>query len=211
MTVVKADQQLLEAVSLGRLEDVERVLKAGAEISVTDALGRSPLMLAVQQNNLDIVKVLLAFGADVNQKDHTSLSPFICAAANGFDEIVHELLHAGADLASVNRFGGTALLPSSEKGYLKTVQLCLEAGVPVNHVNRLSWSALLEATILGNGGFLYRDVIRELIWHQADSEQTDDTGKNALDYAKESANESLIAIIEKKKWSNRFSKKSEVY
>ncbi|MCA5012151.1 MULTISPECIES: ankyrin repeat domain-containing protein [unclassified Enterococcus] len=198
MDVVKTDRSLLEAISAAEIERVHELLQAGADVSMTDEAGRSPLMMAVQQNNLALVKELLRFHADVNQKDHTSLSPFICAAANGFDDIVYELLQAGADLPSVNRFGGTALLPSSEKGYLKTVQLCLAAGVPVDHVNRLSWSALLEATILGDGGRLYRDVIRELVQHQADVSQTDDSGKNALDYARESGNEQLIAILEKK-------------
>ncbi|MBO0440759.1 ankyrin repeat domain-containing protein [Candidatus Enterococcus ikei] len=198
MDAVKENQRLVQAVKHKQIEKVTHLLNEGSDVSLTDEAGRSPLMLAVQQNNLPIVKELLTFGADVNQRDHTLLTPFICAAANGFDEIVKELLRSGqADLASVNRFGGTALLPSSEKGYLRTVQLCLAAGVPVNHVNRLSWSALLEATILGNGGFLYRDVIRELVQHQADVEQVDDTGENALDYAKETGNKELIAILEK--------------
>lgn len=198
MDTVKVNQTLLKAVTLGQTEQVHELLNAGCNIAVTDAAGRSPLMIAIQSNHLSLVKELLAFGADVNQRDNTQLTPFICAAANGFDEIVSEILRSErADLASVNRFGGTALLPSSEKGYLRTVQLCLTAGVPVNHVNRLGWSALLEATILGNGGFLYQDVIRELIQHQADVNQVDDTGKDTLDYVKEADNEQLLAIVER--------------
>ncbi|MEI5990941.1 hypothetical protein A5881_002446 [Enterococcus termitis] len=198
MDTAKVDQRLFQAIKSGQVEQVQQLLNEGYTVSTTDELGRSPLMLAVQCNSLPLVKELLAFGADVNQRDNTQLTPFICAAANGFDEIVSEILQSGrADLASVNRFGGTALLPSSEKGYLRTVQLCLAAGVPVNHINRLGWSALLEAVILGDGGFLYQDVIRELVQHQADITQIDNNGKNALDYAKETANESLIAIVEK--------------
>lgn len=198
MDTTKVDQTLFQAIKLEQTEQVQQLLNEGCDVSVTDEWGRSPLMVAVQSNHLSMVKELLIFGADVNQRDHTLLTPFICAAANGFDDIVSTIIQSGrADLASVNRFGGTALLPSSEKGYLRTVQLCLAAGVPVNHVNRLSWSALLEAVILGDGGFLYQDVIRELIQHHADIAQIDDTGKNAHDYAKETANEKLISIVEK--------------
>ncbi|EOH94549.1 hypothetical protein UAW_02275 [Enterococcus haemoperoxidus ATCC BAA-382] len=198
MDTTKVDQTLFQAIKLEQTEQVQQLLNEGCDVSVTDEWGRSPLMVAVQSNHLSMVKELLIFGADVNQRDHTLLTPFICAAANGFDNIVSAIIQSGrADLASVNRFGGTALLPSSEKGYLRTVQLCLAAGVPVNHVNRLSWSALLEAVILGDGGFLYQDVIRELIQHHADIAQIDDTGKNAHDYAKETANEKLISIVEK--------------
>lgn len=198
MDTVKVNQPLLKAVALGQIEQVRQLLNDGCDVFVEDEAGRSPLMIAIQNNDLPLVKELLAFGADVNQRDNTQLTPFICAAANGFDEIVSEILRSGrADLASVNRFGGTALLPSSEKGYLRTVQLCLTAGVPVNHVNRLGWSALLEATILGNGGFLYQDVIRELIQHQADVNQVDDTGRDTVDYVKEADNEQLLAIVER--------------
>ncbi|ALS02772.1 hypothetical protein ATZ33_15715 [Enterococcus silesiacus] len=198
MDTVKVDQSLFEAIKSGQVEHIQRLLNEGHDVLTTDELGRSPLMLAVQCNHLPVVKALLSFGADVNQRDNTLLTPFICAAANGFDDIVSEIIQSGrADLASVNRFGGTALLPSSEKGYLRTVQLCLAAGVPVNHVNRLGWSALLEAVILGDGGFLYQDVIRELVQQQADIAQVDDTGKNALDYAKVTADEALVAILEK--------------
>ncbi|EOI06996.1 hypothetical protein UAY_00338 [Enterococcus moraviensis ATCC BAA-383] len=199
MDTVKVNQSLLKAVTSGQTQQVIQRLNEGCDVSVTDEEGRSPLMIAVQHNQLEIVKELLVFGADVNQRDNTQLTPFICAAANGFDEILNEILQSGrAELASVNRFGGTALLPSSEKGYLRTVQLCLTAGVPVDHVNRLGWSALLEAVILGNSGFLYQDVIRELVQHQANVAQVDGTGKNALMYAKETADEGLLAILEKK-------------
>lgn len=207
MDTVKGTTSLLEAVALGQTEQVRQLLNEGADVSLTDEAGRSPLMLAVQGNHLALVKELIAFDGDVNQRDNTLLTPFICAAANGFDDIVYEILQSGrADLASVNRFGGTALLPSSEKGYLRTVQLCLAAGVPVNHVNRLGWSALLEAVVLGDGGFLYQDVIRELIRHGADRTQVDDSGKNAMDYVKETENEALIAILEKNEKRTSFKK-----
>lgn len=204
MDTIKTNQALLKAVENNDKKQVFQLLNEGLDISLTDETGRSLLMIAVQQNERSMVKELLAFGADVNQRDNTQLTPFICAAANGFDEIVREILKTrAADLASVNRFGGTALLPSSEKGYLKTVQLCLNAGVPVNHVNRLGWSALLEAVILGDGGFLYQDVIRELVQHQADSSQVDATGKNALDYAIEVGQDELMAILDKEETSEK--------
>lgn len=72
-------------------------------------------------------------------------------------------------------------MPSSEKGYLKVVQAALRAGVPVDHVNRLGWTALLEAVILGDGGFLYQEIVLELMRAQADVTITDFSGKNALD------------------------------
>ena len=101
------------------------------------------------------------------------------------------------DKHQFNRFGGTALIPSSEKGFLKTMQLALDYGVPVNYQNRLAWSALLETVILGDGGYLYQDIIRELIEHGADSKIKDFENKSSMDYAVENKQESVIQILKK--------------
>ncbi|MGX7420519.1 ankyrin repeat domain-containing protein [Carnobacterium gallinarum] len=189
------EANLLEAVNKENQHEVEALFAQRAAVNCADEFGQSPLMLAVKKNNLTLVNVLLAQGADPNQRDNTQLSPFICAAANGRDEMVTEMIAHGADLPSVNRFGGTALLPSSEKGFIRTVEICLEAGVPVNHVNRLGWSALLEAVILGDGGILYQNIIRELLEHGADSLQKDFDNKTPLDYAVERGQTEVVALI----------------
>lgn len=160
---MRSNASIFEVIQENQLEKLEEHLKNKESIHLLDSMERSPLMHAVLANNLAMTGLLIEAGANPNQKDATELSPFIAAAANGFDEVFQLLLTAQPELTSVNRFGGTALLPSSEKGYLKTVQLAIGAGVPVNHVNRLGWSALLEAVILGDGGFLYQDVIRTLV------------------------------------------------
>ncbi|WP_428776432.1 CDC27 family protein, partial [Vibrio sp.] len=88
------------------------------------------------------------------------------------------------------------LLPSSEKGFLRTVQVSLEAGIPVNHVNKLGWSALLEAVILGDGGYLYRDVIDALLDANADIHLQDRDGLSALDHARLMGQTGIVARME---------------
>lgn len=164
-------------------EQVKKVDKEKLHTVVND-LSQTPLMVATLNNNIGLVALLLDCGFDPNQKDATELSPFVGAAANGFDDIFSLMCLYKADPTQYNRFGGTALIPSSEKGYLSTMQQALDYGVPVNHQNRLGWSALLEAVILGDGGYLYQDIIRELLSHKADIYQTDFDQKNSLDYAR---------------------------
>lgn len=190
------NDKLLRSCEQGDLASFDRALTSDVDLEARDALGRTALMTATQKNHKEMVAKLIAAGSDVNARDITQLTPFICAAANGFDELIPLMVEGGAKLASVNRFGGTALLPSSEKGYLKTVELCIGAGVPVNHVNDLGWSALLEAVILGDGGYLYTDVIRALVSAGADPHIQDRDGVSSLQHAKTKKQSRVVSVFE---------------
>ena len=200
--IVQCDKENIQAVM--------KLLETGAEVNCQDGSGRTPLMVAVQKNNLDLVKLLMEAGGDLNIRDNTLLTPWLCAGANGFHNILREALNYSPDIRSANRFGGTVLLPSSEKGYLKTVEVAIAAGVPVNHVNDLGWSALQEAVILGNGGYLYRDIIRMLMDAGANPDLKDNEGKTALDWARERQQESVLAILEGREVLDRGSVPSRV-
>ena len=162
---------------------------------VVNDLKQTPLMVATLNNKKGMVSLLLDFGFDPSQKDVNELSPFVGAAANGFDDIFELMCLYKPDPKQFNRFGGTALIPSSEKGYLSTMQKALDYGVPINHQNRLGWSALLEAVILGDGGYLYQDIIRELLVHGADTSQRDFEDKSSLDYAKQNNQEDIEMMM----------------
>ena len=188
--------ELLKAAQEGDEQQVKLLLDKGEKIDEQDRDGRTPLMIAVINNNLSLAKLLLERGADLNIRDNTMLSPWLCAGANGFHKILRTALKYNPEISSTNRFGGTVLLPSSEKGYLKTVETALEAGVSVNHMNDLGWSALQEAVILGNGGFLYRDIIRKLMQFGADPDLKDHEGKTAKDWAVSRGEHSVIELLE---------------
>lgn len=191
--------ELFEAVEKN---DIEKVIVLVKDLDknnldqVVNSNGQNPLMVAVLRNNLALSTILLDAGFDPSQKDVTELPPFIAAASNGFDEILSVLISAKPDPTQYNRFGGTALLPSSEKGYLKAVQVAIDYGVPVNHQNRLGWSALLEAVILGDGGFLYQDIARELVSHGGNIHDADFDNKSTLDYAKQMGQTDFQKILE---------------
>ena len=193
------ETKLFEAVENN---DIETVTKLVNELDkkylheVVNEKGQTPLMIAVLNNHLALTTVLLHAGFDPDQQDINDLSPFIAAAANGFDQTLSVLISEKPDPTQVNRFGGTALLPSSEKGYLKAVQIALDYDVPVNHQNRLGWSALLEAVILGDGGFLYQDIVRELVDYGGNIHDVDFENKSALQYAIEMKQTDLQKILE---------------
>lgn len=189
------DEKLMQYTEEGNVEGVRELLEQGADVRYQDDRGRTPLMSATQQNNLPLAQLLIEAGSDVNQRDNMLLTPWICAAANGFHEILKSGAHQ-ADVKLANRFGGTALLPSSEKGFLKAVDVAIQAGVPVNHINDLGWTALQEAVVLGDGGSLYRLILRLLMNHGADATTLDHDGKTAIDWAREYKQEDVLAILE---------------
>lgn len=155
------------------------------DLDLVNEQGQSPLHVAVMKNQRAVVAYLLGKGYSPSQRDQTQLSPFIAAAANGFDGVFELILSFSPDLKQVNRFGGTALHPSAEKGFISVVQKALAAGVPADEKNRLSWTPLLEAVILGNEGFLYRDMVLELVQASANPQVTDDYGLDSIAYAKQ--------------------------
>lgn len=188
--------KLFEAVENEDFELVKWLIDTGENLDEQDEEGRTPLMAAVQINNLEIVKLLLDKGADLNVRDNTMLSPWLCAGANGFHEILATMLEYNPDIPATNRFGGTVLLPSSEKGYLKTVEVGLKAGVPVDHVNDLGWSALQEAVVLGDGGFLYTDIIRKLMYYGANPDLKDNEGKTGKDWASSRGEDKVVDLLD---------------
>lgn len=194
-------ENLFKAVVDNDIKTVESILSTLDSSQLNEIVNenkQTPLMLAVLKNNLVLTTLLLKAGFDPSQKDITELPPFVAAAANGFDKVFSMLLSVKPDPKQVNRFGGTALLPSSEKGYLKTVQVALDYGVPVNHQNRLGWSGLLEAVILGDGGFLYQDIARELVDHGADVDAKDFESVSSREYAKLMKQDAILEILEKR-------------
>lgn len=183
-------------------QDIGQILTAleqvtPQEMALVDEAGHTLLHLAVFNQQVEVAAVLLNKGAQPNKKNATMLSPFIAAAANGLADMFQLLLTYGPDLTETNRFGGSALLPSSEKGFIRVVQHALDAGVPVNHVNRLGWSALLEAVVLGDEGFLFRDIVEELMTFGADATIEDFTGKSAMTYSQEKVTPLIVDLLTK--------------
>lgn len=198
--------KIIEAIKHNNYEEIIEGLEqlSVEELRQEDDEGQTLLHWAVFQNQLAIASILLSKGCDPNKKNKSMLSPFIASAANGLDDMFKLFLEYQPDLTETNRFGGSALLPSSEKGFIRVVQLALDAGVPVNHINRLGWSALLEASVLGDEGFLFRDIIEELIGFGANAEVKDFDGKSALDYIKEKKSDLILNLFKEGKEISQF-------
>lgn len=178
--------KFLEFVQNGNISKAEELLKNGADINAQNSNGATALMTAVYNNDISMVKMLMKYNPNVNIQDKSKNSPFLYAGARGYLDIL-KLIYKKADTRNVvNIYGGNALIPACEKGHLETVIFLLEnTDINVNHINNLSWTALLEVTILGNDNKNYQEIVKVLLKHGADKNIKDNSGKTALDYAKE--------------------------
>ena len=180
------DNQLLQATQRADQEAVLALLQQGANINVTDAQGRTPVMIATYEHNTGMVKTLLQAGADVNIRDNNKANPLLHSAAMGWLDILQLAIDAHADTALTNRFGGISIIPASERGHVEIVrELLTHTNINVNHVNNLGWTALLEAIILSNGGKAHQQIVQLLVDHGADVILADNDGVTPLQHARQ--------------------------
>ncbi|XP_075991345.1 myosin binding subunit isoform X8 [Anticarsia gemmatalis] len=95
----------LAACTAGDKDEVQRLLKRGADINTANVDGLTALHQACIDDNLDMVEFLVTHGADVNRGDNEGWTPLHATASCGFLSIARYLLENGADVAAVNYDG----------------------------------------------------------------------------------------------------------
>jgi uncharacterized protein len=179
------NEELLMAAQRGDIETALKLLREGADINVTDAQGRTPVMIATYQHNTDLVRALIQEGADINMRDMRKENPLLHAGAQGWLDILKLAIEAKADTTLTNRYGGIALIPAAERGHVETVrELLTRTDSNVNHINNLGWTALLEAIVLSDGGQAQQQIVQLLVDHGADVTIPDKDGVTPLQHAR---------------------------
>ncbi|MFJ8513445.1 ankyrin repeat domain-containing protein [Lysinibacillus xylanilyticus] len=190
---------LIQAVENNDVEKVEKILQDPSySINETNDKGETPLLIATHKNYIEVAKLLIEAGADINQQDNIQDSAYLYAGAQGKTEILKYMIeHAEPNQNIVNRYGGNALIPAAEKGHLNNVKLLLLDGkADIDHQNNFGYTALIEAVALTDGSVLYQQIVQELLAHNANKELRDNSGKTALDYAKEMGYTKMIEMLE---------------
>lgn len=168
------------AVGVGKLEIVEALLAAGADVSgdvsgdVSEGSNRPkigvehhPLILSAEQGNLAIVTALLDAGAPVDVTGQVEIwrysfndvyaSPLSAAVKAGHIDVIQLLLARGANVNKKVNDGFTALMLAAEKGSRQSVQLLIQHKADVNYSVR-GMNALKFAVSEG-----YADIVQDLL------------------------------------------------
>lgn len=102
---------LFEAIAMGRMEAVEKLLEGGLPVSITDGsdLNDSTLHWAISFSSTPVVSLLLSSGVDVNAANSELCTPLHAAAKAKNSEIARILLDEGANPDAVDAHGNTPL------------------------------------------------------------------------------------------------------
>jgi ankyrin repeat protein len=174
-------QGLLAAATGGSSELGAQIIDAGAEPTVR------ALCLACSRGAQALALRVLDAGVDVNALDGGS-SPLTQAAWSGNVELVHALVARGANLA---RDGGQALFSAANAGRTEALAALLAYGVPADVPDAHGWTALMTAAWQDQP-----EVARVLLHAGANREHRDARGRTVLDWARESRQRSVVALLE---------------
>ena len=139
---------LMRAIQFGRIETVQLLLQANADMDLTDAHGNTALFLACDHRchtraHAVAARLLVEAGADKDRRNRHGMTALICAAGGGLSEIVSMLLEAGVNKNVADRQGNTALLHAAHLEHCDVTRLLLEAGAETDLRNNVGETGTL--------------------------------------------------------------------
>jgi ankyrin repeat protein len=139
------------AVQEDRLDMVQALISAGANVNGKNRYGATPLLLAATAGDASITEALLKAGADVGVSIPETGSVLIAAARTGNPGVIKLLLARGADVNFAERYSGqTALMWAAAEGHPEAVQALIAGGAKVGAQARDKKTALFFAVRKGD-------------------------------------------------------------
>jgi uncharacterized protein len=172
---------------------VDTLIKAGADVNRESEQGDTPLIVAVAKRHCDVVARLIEAGAKVNAVNKLGDSALLQAAANGYLGIVAMLIKAGADINKGNNVGITPLGIAACLGYYDPVACLIKAGADFNKAEKINLWPPVYAAVYHN----HKDIVELLLTVGADIYTKDNSGRTALDIAREKGYQEIVELLQK--------------
>ncbi|XP_046567304.1 putative ankyrin repeat protein RF_0381 isoform X2 [Haliotis rubra] len=185
---------VMKAAEAGHSDVYHLLVSEGADVSLTDDMGRDCLMYAFEGSNMSIVRHLLSLKIiNINRRDHANMTPLMTAAKARHSYVYHLLVSEGADVSLTDNMGRDCLMYACERGTMSIVRHLLSLKtININSRDHDNMTPVMSAAKAGNS-----DVYHLLVSEGADVSLADDKGRDCLMYACET--DSMFA------WTSRTS------
>ncbi len=216
------DQAFFDAIKGGHVDDVKAQVESDpALLRACEANGASAILVAIYNGRKDVAEALINLGAPVDLFEASALglvariedilrvdpqraseyapdgfTPVALAAFFGHADAARALIAAGADVRAParNAFKVQALHAAVAGRDLQIVKAVLEAGADPNAQQQAGFRPMHEAGTNAN-----RALAELLLAHGADPLLPEDSGKNAIDLAREKGHTDFAVWLEQQK------------
>eukprot|EP00295_Goniomonas_pacifica_P007288 CAMPEP_0175834266 /NCGR_PEP_ID=MMETSP0107_2-20121207/15968_1 /TAXON_ID=195067 ORGANISM="Goniomonas pacifica, Strain CCMP1869" /NCGR_SAMPLE_ID=MMETSP0107_2 /ASSEMBLY_ACC=CAM_ASM_000203 /LENGTH=331 /DNA_ID=CAMNT_0017147483 /DNA_START=620 /DNA_END=1615 /DNA_ORIENTATION=+ len=124
-----------EAAKEGNVDEIRRLLAAGANVNATDEDGKTPLHWSSTHGHVEVSQILLGAGANVHATDDTGATPLLESVVYVHLEVSQMLVRAGANVNAGDNEGWTPLHWAADRGCLGMTQMLLGEGASVHSSN----------------------------------------------------------------------------
>jgi len=187
------EYNLTLAAALGYSSEVERLIKAGADVEAENAEGATPLYFAILNKKPETVKTLIKYGADVNKQSLLNENPLILSMKIRDQEIAEILIRGGADINYQTRSGVTPLHISAAYGMFNFADMLLYYDADIDKKDDEGTTPLMAAVWAG-----YPDIADLFIQNGANMEARDNEGFTSFLVAAQNGDTIIMDVLRKK-------------
>jgi ankyrin repeat protein len=123
----------------GDVEEVQRLIRAGADVAAANNYGATAMSIAAETGNAEVIRLLLAAGADPESPNAEGQTALMAVARTGNIEAARALLKARANVNAVEQWGGqSALMWAAARHQPEMVRFLLKNGADPNMRSRVT-------------------------------------------------------------------------
>ncbi|XP_049796666.1 poly [ADP-ribose] polymerase tankyrase-1-like isoform X1 [Schistocerca nitens] len=183
-------RRLIHAAKEGAVEELQALLKAGADVEAMDGNMETALHWAAKQGHVEVARRLLEAGAEVEARNDRKSTPLQMAAERGHAAMVQLLIASNAYVNAKNQFESTAMHYAAEHGHAEIVNTLLEARAEVDARNEKQSTALHISAWKGHTA-----VVRLLLASKADPNAVNKFGMTPLHYAAQQGHSEVATLL----------------